>query len=208
MFTGSKLPQKLYKFSKHGPIAPITARFLEVFLKDKIWFSARSIAFDQRGRGRRFIRPWAAPGSPRRRTTVAGPPIIAKEPVRGKGTFSISQNHTYCAVFGDPTAGTGAIFTTANGQQFVLKRTCPAPGKGTRSSRASVDSVRVSLRKVVFKQYAMLVSVMGGQHREKKYLSRRRRQARRNHRPGFARSDVRWFHRLRQKDFKRQRGHG
>ena len=130
-------------------------------MKDKVWFFGAFDRVDQRDEAT-IIRPLAAPGSPAVGSTV--PADIGRTCSRRRCTFEASQNHTLTAtVFGDPTTRDGAIFTTANGQQFVING--PASTWRGTLDQGSVDTRRASYDGVF--SSTMLISVMGGQHREK-----------------------------------------
>ena len=79
---------------------------------------------------------------------------------------------------GDPTTREGAIFTTANGQAFTIAGP-PSTFYGTLDS-GGIDSV--GRYEGVFGSNT-LVSIMGGQHREKNAVRRRRRQQSADPRP-------------------------
>ena len=91
------------------------------------------------------------------------PADITQNLFAAKLTLKPSQNHTITGtVMGDPTTRDGAIFTTANGQAFTINGPA-STWQGTLDS-GGVDSV--GRYEGVFASN-LLVSVMGGQHREK-----------------------------------------
>ena len=129
-------------------------------VKDKVWFFG---AFDRVGQRDEatILRPLAAPGSPAVGSIV--PADIARNLFAAKGTFKASQSHTFVfSTFGDPNTRDGAIFTTANGQRFVVNGP-PSTWEGTLD-RGSVDSV--GRYEGVYGGRTM-VQAQFGQHREK-----------------------------------------
>ena len=158
--TGAKLPQTQTNYLNTAHRADYGGDLGGFLVKDKVWFFGAFDRVDQRDEAT-IIRPLAAPGSPAVGSTV--PADISKNLFAAKGTFKLSQNHTLTAtVFGDPTTRNGAIFTTANGQQFVING--PASTWQGTLDQGSVDTV--GKYDGVFSN-TMLLSVMGGQHREK-----------------------------------------
>ena len=158
--TGTKLPQTQTNYLNTAHRADYGGDLGGFLVKDKVWFFGAFDRVDQRDEAT-IIRPLAAPGSPAVGSTV--PADIGKNLFAAKGTFKLSQNHTLTAtVFGDPTTRNGAIFTTANGQQFVING--PASTWQGTLDQGSVDTV--GRYDGVFSN-TMLLSVMGGQHREK-----------------------------------------
>ena len=158
--TGAKLPQTQTNYLNTAHRADYGGDLGGFLVKDKVWFFGAFDRVDQRDEAT-IIRPLAAPGSPAVGSTV--PADISKNLFAAKGTFKLSQNHTLTAtVFGDPTTRDGAIFTTANGQQFVING--PASTWQGTLDQGSVDTV--GKYDGVFSN-TMLLSVMGGQHREK-----------------------------------------
>ncbi len=158
--TGTKLPQTQTNYLNTAHRADYGGDLGGFLVKDKVWFFGAFDRVDQRDEAT-IIRPLAAPGSPAVGSTV--PADIGKNLFAAKGTFRLSQNHTLTAtVFGDPTTRDGAIFTTANGQQFLING--PASTWQGTLDQGSVDTV--GKYDGVFSN-TMLLSVMGGQHREK-----------------------------------------
>jgi len=128
--------------------------------KDKVWFFG---AYDRVARRDEatVIRTLTSPGSPALGSTV--PADITQNLFAAKLTLKASQNHTITAtVMGDPSTRDGAIFTTANGQNFTINGPA-STWQGTLDS-GGIDSV--GRYEGVFGSN-LLVSVMGGQHREK-----------------------------------------
>jgi hypothetical protein len=130
------------------------------FVKDRVWFFG---AYDRVARRDEatVIRTLTSPGSPTLGSVV--PADITQNLFAGKLTLKPSQNHTITGtLMGDPTMRDGAIFTTANGQNFVINGP-PSTWQGTLES-GGIDSV--GRYEGVFGSNT-LVSLMGGQHREK-----------------------------------------
>jgi len=158
--TGTKLPQWATNYLNTAHRADYGGDVGGYLVKDKVWFFGAFDRVDQRDEAT-ILRPLAAPGSPP--VGFAVPADIAKNLFAAKGTFRLSQSHTLTAtVFGDPTTRTGAIFTTANGQQFLING--PASTWQGTLDQGSVDTVG---RYVGVFNNTTLLSVMGGQHREK-----------------------------------------
>jgi hypothetical protein len=158
--SGSHLPQTQTNYLNTAHRADYGGDLGGYVVKDKVWFFGAFDRVDQRDEAT-IIRPLAAPGSPAVGSTV--PADISKNLFAAKGTFKLSQNHTLTAtVFGDPNTRTGAIFTTANGQQFLINGP-PSTWQGTLD-QGSTDTV--GKYDGVFSN-TLLLSVMGGQHREK-----------------------------------------
>jgi hypothetical protein len=158
--TGAKLPQTSTNSLNTAHRADYGGDLGGFLVKDKVWFFGAFDRVDQRDEAT-ILRVLSAPGSPAVGSTV--PADIAKNLFAVKGTFRASQNHTFTAtVFGDPSTRNGAIFTTANGQQFLING--PASTWQGTLDQGSIDSV--GRYEGVFSN-TLLLSVMGGQHREK-----------------------------------------
>ena len=135
--TGAKLPQSSTTALNTAHRADYGGDLGGFLVKDKVWFFGAFDRVDQRDEAT-ILRVLAAPGSPAVGSTV--PADIAKNLFAAKGTFRLSQNHTLTAtVFGDPSTRTGAIFTTANGQQFVING--PASTWQGTLDQGSIDTV-------------------------------------------------------------------
>ncbi len=129
-------------------------------VKDKVWFFGAYDRVARRDEGT-IIRPLTSPGAPSLGSVI--PADITQNLFAAKLTLKSSQNHTITAtVMGDPTTRDGAIFTTANGQAFTIAGP-PSTFSGTLDS-GGIDSV--GRYEGVFGSNT-LVSLMGGQHREK-----------------------------------------
>ena len=129
-------------------------------VKDKVWFFGAYDRVARRDEGT-VIRPLTAPGAPSLGSVI--PADITQNLFAAKLTLKPSQNHTITGtVMGDPTTRDGAVFTTQNGQAFTIAGP-PSTFQGTLDS-GGVDSV--GRYEGVFGSN-FLVSVMGGQHREK-----------------------------------------
>jgi hypothetical protein len=129
-------------------------------VKDKVWFFG---AYDRTARRDEatVIRALTSPGSPTLGSVV--PADITQNLFAAKLTLKPSQNHTITGtVMGDPTTREGAIFTRQNGQEFVINGPA-STWQGTLDS-GGIDSV--GRYEGVFGSN-LLLSVMGGQHREK-----------------------------------------
>ena len=158
--TASKLPQTATTNLNTAHRADYGGDLGGFLVKDKVWFFGAFDRVDQRDEAN-ILRALAAPGSPAVGSTV--PSDITKNLFAAKGTFRFSQSHTLTAtVFGDPNTRSGAIFTTANGQQFLING--PASTWQGTLDQGSVDSV--GRYEGVFSNTTLL-SVMFGQHREK-----------------------------------------
>ena len=129
-------------------------------VKDRVWFFGAYDRVARRDEGT-VIRPLTAPGCP-----VVGsvlPADITQNLFAAKITLKPSQNHTITGtVMGDPTTRDGVVFTTANGQAFTIGG--PASTFNGTLDSGGIDSV--GRYEGVFGSN-LLVSVMGGQHREK-----------------------------------------
>ncbi len=129
-------------------------------VKDKVWFFGAYDRVARRDEGT-VIRPLTAPGAPSLGSVI--PADITQNLFAAKLTLKASQNHTITGtVMGDPTTRDGAVFTTANGQAFTIAGP-PSTFQGTLDS-GGIDSV--GRYEGVFGSN-LLISVMGGQHREK-----------------------------------------
>ena len=129
-------------------------------VKDKVWFFGAYDRVARRDEGT-IIRPLTAPGAPSLGSVI--PADITQNLFAAKLTLKPSQNNTITAtVMGDPTTREGAVFTTQNGQAFTIAGP-PSTFQGTLES-GGIDSV--GRYEGVFGS-GTLVSIMGGQHREK-----------------------------------------
>jgi hypothetical protein len=158
--TGPKLPQTATTTLNTAHRADYGADLGGYLVKDKVWFFGAFDRVDQRDEAT-ILRALDAPGSPTVGSTV--PADIAKNLFAAKITFRPSQSHTITGtVFGDPNTRTGAIFTTANGQQFLING--PASTWQGTLDQGSVDSIG---RYEGVYGSGTLLTVSVGQHREK-----------------------------------------
>jgi hypothetical protein len=129
-------------------------------VKDKVWFFGAYDRVARRDEGT-IIRPLTAPGAPSLGSVI--PADITQNLFAAKLTLKPAQNHTITGtVMGDPTNRDGAVFTTQNGQAFTIAGP-PSTFQGTLDS-GGIDSV--GRYEGIFGS-GTLVSLMGGQHREK-----------------------------------------
>jgi hypothetical protein len=158
--TASKLPQTATTTLNTAHRADYGVDLGGYIVKDKVWFFGAFDRVDQRDEAT-ILRALAAPGSPAVGSTV--PSDISKNLFAAKITLRPSQSHTIVGtVFGDPNKREGAIFTTANGQQFLING--PASTWQGTLEQGSVDSIG---RYEGVYGSATLLSVSVGQHREK-----------------------------------------
>jgi hypothetical protein len=158
--SGSKLPQTATTTLNTAHRADYGGDLGGYLVKDKVWFFGAFDRVDQRDEAT-ILRTLAAPGSPAVGSIV--PADISKNLFAAKITLRPSQSHTITGtVFGDPNTRNGAIFTTANNQQFLINGPA-STWQGTLDS-GSVDSIG---RYEGVYGSGTLLAVSVGQHREK-----------------------------------------
>jgi len=167
-------------------------------VKDKVWFFGAFDRVDQRDEAT-ILRPLAAPGSPAVGSAV--PADIATYLFAAKGTFPLlAEPHADRHGVRRSTTRTGAIFTTANGQQSSSTDR-PAPGRG-RSIRAAL--IRSAATRRVLQHDAIERHVR--QHaRRTSTAARGARAFRSSSTTPSRRADVRRLHRVRQPELQAQR---